>query len=118
MTFTTSGDVNDLRMRVRHMASMRNRMAGMHGQGEMGGGMGRGGMHGGHMGMMQVPAHASVDDVPGGARLVLTPVDPAERDALREQTRAQAAMMERGECPMLQAEPASPRARQPSPTAG
>jgi hypothetical protein len=130
IAFTTTGDVAGLRMRVRHMADMRNRMAngmmgmgkgdGMRGgddtgmrdggmRGDLGGGMQRGGM-----GMMQmVPARASVEDIPGGARLVLTPADPARLVTLRQQTHAQAAMMQRGECPMMQSPPASEPKQQP-----
>ena len=134
IVFTTAGDVAGLRSHVRKMAEMRTRMAsggtmgmenregmrgegkGMDGSGMHGGGMGmKGDMRGHGMGMMgkHVPARASVEDVPGGARLVLTPVDPAQLAALREQTRSHAAMMRTGECPMMQSEPAAPAEQKP-----
>lgn len=124
IAFTTTGDVAGLRMRVRRMADMRNRMAGgMMGTGEGDGmrgggdaGMRGGGTQRGGMGMMQmVPARASVEEIPGGARLVLTPADPARLATLREQTRAQVAMMQRGECPMMQSPPAPDEPKQQPP---
>jgi hypothetical protein len=124
IAFTTTGDVAGLRMRVRRMADMRNRMAGgmmgtSEGDGMRGGG--DAGMRGGGMqrggGMMQdaVPARASVEDIPGGARLVLIPADPARLATLREQTHAQVAMMQRGECPMMQSPPAPDEPKQQPP---
>jgi hypothetical protein len=133
IVFTTAGDVAGLRAHVRKMAEMGTRMAsggmmgmekqeGMRGEGK---GMAGNGMHGGGMGMKgdmhgdggmmgkHVPARASVEDVPGGARLVLTPVDPAQLAALREQTRSHAAMMSKGECPMMESGPAAPTEQKP-----
>lgn len=126
IVFTTSGDVNDLRERVRRMAAKHEQMAGMHGKamgGEMqgggmqdgmhGGGMQGGGMQGMHGGSMQggeqggmthmemVPSRATVEDVPGGARLLLVPDDPAQVAALRQHVRMHAAMMQKGQCPMM-----------------
>jgi hypothetical protein len=131
ITFTTSGDVAALRAHVQRMAAMHEHMTtvhedgGMHG-GTMGSGQG-GGMHGGmrgsggsgdiHGGMMgsggmremqMIPAHATVEEIPGGARLVLTPNDPAQLTALRDHVRQHVAMMQRGQCPMMQARPAQP----------
>jgi hypothetical protein len=57
-------------------------------------------MHGRGMGM--VPSRASVEDIPGGARLILTPNDPSKLSALREQARMHAQMIARGECPMME----------------
>ncbi len=82
---------------------------GMMGSGGMPGGM-QGGMMGSG-GMPMVPSRASVEDIAGGARLVLTPTEPSQLAALRDQARMQAAMMQRGQCPPLhppaEAEPPS-----------
>lgn len=120
LQFTTTGDVAGLRARVHRMAEMRNRMMGsgpgMQGSGMMCGGGMHGGMMGGGMTMRMVPSHASVEDIPGGARLVLTPVDPSQLGALRAHANQMAAMMRQGRCPMFQApaprgpgQPASPQ---------
>ncbi|HEX7941317.1 MAG TPA: hypothetical protein VF488_05905, partial [Gemmatimonadaceae bacterium] len=102
IVFATTGDVADLRARVRKIADMHNRMAGemgsMHGEGEQGGGMQGGGMqgsgmhcdregrmHGMGMGAKMIPSRASVEDVPGGARLMLVPADTSQLGALRQQ---------------------------------
>jgi hypothetical protein len=83
LSFTTSsGDVADLRQRVRRMAEMHSHM---HGEG----------------GMVMPPATATIEDIPGGARLILRPEDPAQLAALREHARMQASAMTRGECPMM-----------------
>jgi len=71
----------------------------------MGGGMMGGG------GMMMPPANASVEDIEGGARLVLRPKDAAQLGALRDHVRMTAERMSRGECPMMSlggGEPAAP----------
>ncbi len=115
--FTTSSDrAEDLRARVRAMADMHNRhqegggMEGMHGGGMEHGGMMHGmeGMHGG-MGapggadqmMMPPPSRAAAEDVEGGARLVVTPNDPADLEKLRSAIRMHAQhMQESGKCGM------------------
>lgn len=112
LQFTTTGDVAGLRARVHRMAEKHNRMmgSGMGMQGGMmgsGGGMqggmqGSGGMHGRGMMMRMIPSRASVEDIPGGARLVLTPDDPSQLGALRDHARRMAAMMQQGRCPMMQ----------------
>lgn len=123
---TTRGDVDVLRAQVRRMAAMRNAMTqrmgarghnmggGMMGRGNecpgpdnMGDGMMGGGMMGGGMMGMRamVPSHATVEDIPGGARLVLEPRDPDQLDTLRAQTRAYAEMMSDVECPWSPAPP-------------
>lgn len=119
LSFTTStGDVVELRQRVRRMAEMHNQrgghmMMGGHGEAEGGAehqhgaqagatheGAGRGGMMMG-AGMMMPPATASVEDVEGGARVILRPKDPAELAALQEHVRMKAQRMAGGECPMM-----------------
>jgi hypothetical protein len=105
VAFTTTGDVAELRAHVREMAEMHNGMAGMHHGEDMHGGMGSGDMHGGMMRMQMVPSRASVEDIPGGARLVLIPTDPSQLTTLRAQAREHVAMMEKGKCPMMETRP-------------
>lgn len=115
VVFKTTGDVTELRRRVRHMAEMHNRhhaegtMGCCQGQGMMGGGRDAGTApeHGGRglmMGMSHermVPATAAGEDVEGGARIVLTPKDPSQLAALRTHAHDHADRMARGECPMI-----------------
>jgi hypothetical protein len=123
---TKTGDVVDLRQRVRQMAEWHNQhhfgpmMMGAgqdggygmmgRGRGMMGRGrgmMGRGMMgHGdGGYGMAMVPATASVEDVEGGARLVFIPKDAAQLATLRAHVQERATRMVPGECPMAPYEP-------------
>lgn len=94
IAFTTTDDVNALRDRVRAMAERHNRMQTMHSTG---------GMHGGppETRMRMVPSRATVDDIPGGARLVLVPIDPSQLATLRHQAEMHAGMMQRGQCPRM-----------------
>ena len=122
VTFTTLGDPTELRAHVRKMGAMHDRMAdgmmggGMKGGGGMGSGdgsgmMGGSGMVGGsgmHEHMAMVPSHAAVADVDHGARIVLTPDDPAQLVALRDQVHAHVEMMTSGRCPMMDEHAASP----------
>lgn len=97
LAFTTTGDVAELRQRVRRMAEMHNqhhaappdREAGGHDGMAMGGG-----------GMMMPAATASVEDLEGGSQVILRPNDPAQLEALRDHARMRADRMARGECPM------------------
>jgi hypothetical protein len=68
---TSSGNTADLRARVRHMGDMH---------------------HGGP------PSTATFSDVPGGARIVFQPQDPAQLEALRAHVSAEALRMKSG-CP-------------------
>ena len=110
VTFTTSPDrAAELRGRVHAMADMHNRhhQAGME---SMHGGMQHGGMMGGSKGpagggdampMMPPPSRAAVEDVEGGARLVVTPNAPADLDRLRSTVRMHAEhMRQTGTCEM------------------
>ncbi len=118
---TKGGNVAELRQRVGRMAEMHNNprsggmMMGEHGApasgdggehqhgadpgaGHVGGG--RGGMMMGDGGMMMPAATASMEDIEGGARLILRPNDPAQLAALQEHVRMKAQRMAGGECPM------------------
>lgn len=105
VTFTTTPDQADLlRGRVRAMADMHNThhadaAATGNGGATMGGHMG---MHH-HMGdmsgmQMPPPSRATVEDVPNGARLVVTPNDPADLAKLRSTVRAHAEEMQQHGC--------------------
>ncbi|MEO8261537.1 MAG: hypothetical protein ABI566_03120 [Pseudolysinimonas sp.] len=111
---TTTGDVAELRQRVRRMADMHNQpgghmMMGSHGAPAPGAGAEHqhgaqaGAGHGGMMmgGGMMPAATASVEDIESGARLILQPKDPAQLGALREHVRMKAQRMVGGECPMM-----------------
>jgi len=120
ITFTTQGDPAELRAHVRKMGAMHDQMA----HGMMGGGMGSGGMGSGgsgemmsgsgmkgggmHEHMAMVPSHAAVDDVDHGARIALTPDDPAQLATLRDQVHAHVEMMKSGHCPMMEENGAPP----------
>lgn len=87
LTFTSSGHVEELRARAAEAAKV-------HGPGA-GAGIGHEGRHGsgGHHGLqgMQLPPFAAtVEDVEGGAKLRLTPADPADLERLRARAHARA----------------------------
>ncbi len=104
VTFTTASDhVAELRSRVHAMADMHNRHHAQGGAEQMHGGMQHGGMMEGMGGMdasmMPPPSRAAVEDVDGGARLAVTPNDPADLDRLRSTVRMHAQhMQETGTC--------------------
>jgi hypothetical protein len=107
VVFTTTGDVSDLRARVRRMAEMHEHMGGMHhGGGAAKPGMMRGCMMGKAGGMHA--ATATVEDVEGGARLILVPKDAADLPALRAHVQQCRDRMEKGECPMMGGRDAEP----------
>jgi len=102
VVFTTSGDVAQLRHRVQGMAAMHGKMSG---EGMAGGmmksdGMGSGGMMGSDHMKKMVASTARSEDVEGGARIVLTPQDPAQLPELRAHAREHAGHMASGHCPM------------------
>ena len=113
LTFTTTPDqATPLRERVHAMADMHNRhhasgdadhggMGGMHG-GMMGGPAGHSGQ-GGMMGDMQVPppSRAAVEDLPDGARIIVTPNDPADLERLQKTVRMHAQQMQEHGCGMM-----------------
>lgn len=114
LTFTSPSDnTTDLRQRVRDFARMYqthsengtlmwHRTTGTYGpagQGHMGsaGQMGQMGPMIPEQGLMPA-AHAMVSDVGAGARIELTPDDPAQLTALREHVRIQQQHLQSGEC--------------------
>ena len=114
LAFTTrSGQVDELRRRVRAMVDMHNQhhelgnptMQGGTGQGTMmgGGPMGRGPSMHGKM-MKPPPSRAAVEDIDDGARISLTPDDPAQADTLRSAVRLHAEHMQREGCGMMGAD--------------
>jgi hypothetical protein len=107
---TTTGDLAELRRRVHRMAAMHQ-----HHQGRrMEMGRAHGGKHSMRGGMMgkahgRMPrSTATAEDIEGGARLLLRPVDPGQLDALRAHARAHADGMPRGQCAMAAGHPATP----------
>jgi hypothetical protein len=100
LTFaTTPRQSEELRERVRTMVEMHNRHHGM-GGGEHAahvGGSGTG--HGGDTPhRMPPPSRAAVEEVENGARIVVTPNDPADLNELRSTVRAHAEAMREGRC--------------------
>jgi len=114
LAFTTpKGDIMELRAHVRGMADMHNAsgttmMASLRGPNNASapnasdkvadtacGGMGMSG------GTMMPPASASVVDIDGGARLILTPKDPAQLVALRQHASICASRMQHGQCGIM-----------------
>jgi hypothetical protein len=85
LTITTkSGDVAELRRRIESMAKMHSMSsnAAMHGN--------------------SIPFSIRYEEVPGGARLTLTPTDPNQLNAFRTTIRKHAEQMKQGECSMMQ----------------
>lgn len=104
LTFTTrSGQVDELRRRVRAMADMHNQHHHASGAAMMQGGVGHGAMMGRERGemMMPPPSRAAVEDTEGGARISLTPDDPAQASELRSALRSHAEHMQRDGCGMM-----------------
>ena len=137
MTFTTTGDIGELRKRARAMADHVNGQSsgamGAHGM-MMGVGMGSGmqgmmgvdggpemmhgggiapGIHGAMMGScdagggmmmsgMMASVRAQVEDVPAGARLRMTPVDPSRLGEMKQHMQQHSQMMNQSHsCPMM-----------------
>ncbi len=114
ITFTTTPDqAAALREKVHAMADLHNRhhasggadqggMKGMHGGGMMGGHASHGGQDG-MMGDMQMPppSRAAVEDLPDGARIIVTPNDPADLERLQTTVRMHAEHMQQHGCGMM-----------------
>ncbi len=110
MMFTTSGDAGDLRRRVRAMAEHMNPspMGGAGMPGMMGGAM-----HGLSM-MGMPPVQAQVDDVDGGARMHVMPIDRSRLDEVRQHMQQGAQMMTQQQaCPMAPTPSATTSQRSP-----
>jgi len=86
LTITTkTGDVAELRRRTESMARMHSspsNHAGMHAN--------------------MMPFSVKYEEIVAGARLTLTPKDPAQLDAFRTKVRQHAEQMKKGECSMMQ----------------
>jgi hypothetical protein len=91
---TAASNVTDLRERVRRMADMHNQCCGVMTS----------------EGMMMPAASASVEEIEGGARLVLRPKDAARLATLREHVRMHAGRMASGDCPMMPGQTTPPAA--------
>jgi hypothetical protein len=95
IVFTTTGDVDALRARVRRMAEMHERIA----HGGMGRASGGGpetgqGMHCGCPAMGNSAEQVRAEDIASGARLVFVPAAPADLDSLRDRLRAHVQRMQ------------------------
>lgn len=89
LVFTTTGDVAELRSRVKMMAQKHARMHG-EGKGE------------GHMqAPLSPPPDVEAVEVEAGAQLLLTPRETAQLPALRAMAQARAQAMAGGDCPMM-----------------
>jgi hypothetical protein len=128
---TTTGDVNELRARVRRMAEKHEHMGDKHRAGDgkphqghdkaaTGGPDHAGGKHGMMHGcMMGKPGgmHAAtmtVEDIEGGARVILKPRDAAELQALRAHVQKCRERMQSGECPTMGGHAGAPGAAPPA----
>lgn len=95
LRFTTTGDVAQLRQRVRRMAEMHSRR-------HAGGGQHGHGQPGMMMGAVMMQAETRAEDIDGGARLIFTARDPNQLAELREQVQHRAGRMaSSGQCPMM-----------------
>lgn len=120
ISFTTStGDVGDLRERVRHLATMYQRY---HRKGGpdivwryVGRGPGVAGQRDADRGWGPMPeVEVSVENIPQGARVEIRPEDPSDLQAVRDVIRHHHERMQGGECFTLQGtvEPAPDQARE------
>ncbi len=95
LVFTADDRVAELRLRVRDAAEQHGTGAKL--------GAGHEGRHatGGEHGLQPMslpPMRTDVDDVERGARLRITPIDPADLDKLRSRVRERAAKMSASRC--------------------
>jgi hypothetical protein len=94
LTFTTApAQAAELRIRVHAMGNMHNQR-----HGGMGGGQAMGGMMGSMI--MPPPSRAWVEDVENGARISMTPNDPADLQKLQSAVRMHATHMQQHGCRM------------------
>jgi hypothetical protein len=114
LVFTTPGDVDQLREQVDRFADAHNELAEQMAEGGaasapgMGAGASAGGasagMHAGQHGSF-VPSRAEVEEIDGGAEIILKPRDPSGLEALRQDVEAQARQMASGACPLIEHQP-------------
>jgi hypothetical protein len=101
VTITTeSGNVDELRRRVELMATMHS-------------------PNGDQPAMMRnrmIAGSVKFEEVENGARLTLTPKDPAQLEAFRKQVREHAKRMEKGDCSMMQGMMGGIQQQKPAPT--
>jgi hypothetical protein len=91
VTETSPENVRALRYRVRHMATTLNHESVTKGTREQSGV--------GAKEAMDVPASvATVNDIPGGARLELVPLEPTRLESLRQHVRIYATQMAEASC--------------------
>jgi hypothetical protein len=121
LDFTSKANVAALRQRVHQLAaSPSSGSSAINNEDSMGGGdMGAGGGGvGGMSGQLpqegpRVPALATVEDLPDGARLILTPQDGNQLPSLRAQTQAQLPQLDQGDCSGLAISNAQARTPEP-----
>jgi hypothetical protein len=115
LDFTTTGDAAEVRRRAARMAQMHGESA-MHAGMHHGGMMGNTGGPGMHQAMMGKPpaSSAQVEELPNGARIVLTPKEPRDLEALRAHAQKHAAHGQHGSCPMMARHAAEHTAAAPS----
>jgi hypothetical protein len=113
LVFTTAENVDELRAQVDRFADAHNELA-EHMSQEAHGGASMGSTMGSMYGMESgegaataqqssfVPSRAEVEEVDGGAEIVLTPRDPSKLQALRQNVEAQARQMASGACPLME----------------
>lgn len=100
LDFTTNGDVMELRQRVHQLAAPQNNatMSNDSAGGDMQGSGGREMHHD----VAHISTRATVQDLPNGARVVFTPADPGQLDALRTQAQTQVSQLNQGDCSSLE----------------
>ena len=100
LDFTTNGDVIDLRKRVRAFGASQS-VGAIAPQGASGDTQGSGGreMQGA---VAHVAAKATFQDLPNGVRVIFTPLDQGQVDALRTQIAHEVAQLNQGDCSDLE----------------
>jgi hypothetical protein len=99
---TTTGDVVDLRARVKAIAGEESSGTAIAQPAAGGAQQGSGGREM-HDEVTHIGTRARVQDLPTGARIVFMPVDPGQLGALRAQTDAMATRLNQGDCSQLEA---------------
>ncbi|HTJ44603.1 MAG TPA: hypothetical protein VL463_21005 [Kofleriaceae bacterium] len=100
LDFTTNGDVMELRTRVHKLAEPQNNAA-MANDSAAGDTQGSGGREM-HHDVAHIDARATTQDLPNGIRVIFTPADAGQLDALRAQTQLQVSQLNQGDCSGLE----------------